>query len=215
MNGEPSMRFLGGVVVGAIITSVFAASMHDFSQIKDWPSWAQAYLASIALVIAIYIPWKIDERQRKRALEQEQKRAYTLAHQIKPEIEDIVFWADAQIDLFKSDQSFLGNEYVTQNIIAMKQWKISLPELLSEGVENAYLFSTPLARALAQMMAGLRQYNRHIDDTLDEKAPPLPMSYYRELLTSVLKNAQSANAEIRKMLKWQKSAIQEQIWLFY
>lgn len=197
------MRFLGGVVVGAIITSVFAGSMHDFSQIKDWPSWAQAYLASITLVIAIYIPWKIDERQRKRVLEQEQKRAYTLVHQIKPEIDDVVFWADARIDIFKSDQSFLGSEYVYQNIIAMRQWKISLPELLSEGVENAYLFSTPLAQALAQMMASLRQYNRHIDDTVDQKAPPLPMSYYKELLTGVLKHAQSANREISKMLKQQ------------
>lgn len=195
------MRFIFGVIAGAGVAGTLAAVTHDFGAIKEWSSWAQVYVASLAVIIAIYIPWRIDKEQKSRADEDIKKRALVLAYLVKPEIDDIIFWVDAQIDLFKSDAKYLGDDHINRNIIAMKSWKIMVTPALEEVERQAHLFKMPLAKPYIRMMAELRKYNRHIDDTLEEKAPPLPMSYYKELLRGTLELAKDANRQIRPMLK--------------
>ncbi|MBX3520468.1 MAG: hypothetical protein KF835_10690 [Xanthobacteraceae bacterium] len=124
---DETRKVFATLLVAAVIALVFGIPLGAFLQIFsskqqiDWAAWFQAIFSILGIAIAIYVPWRIHQREREEKAHEQKLQAHGIALLLKPEL----------ITLKGALERRLKSQEITGTVL--------LPTGLKESLDRLYL----------------------------------------------------------------------------
>ena len=120
----------------------------------------QAFAAVVALVLSIYVPYRLDAKARLRSDEEQRLQVHALILAIFPELAEV----DANFRVL--EEKWEGIRCTTlrgpEAIPTLKTFLLDVPPILDSSHKQLYLLGEREGKTLAQLLALAWQYNRLI-----------------------------------------------------
>jgi hypothetical protein len=156
------MGFLLGLAVGLFVGIASMLSMVLLNDVKDAGAWAQAIGGICAVAVAVYIPLRIRDDQRKAAAAERGLKTKALAIAIYPDIEHIQMSAVDLLSSLESEIKFLGDE-VRDYVPAQKDArKLPIPPGMMRWHDQIYLLGEIPGQKILQLISNSEQLERDL-----------------------------------------------------
>ena len=150
-----------GVAIGAVGTLLFSTRVSGVVNDGALAAWVQAGSAAIALGIAIFVPYRLDERARSRAENERRMKARAISKAIFPELLEARAALDGTVARWRgATGGILGAGSVAQ----LAAFRMRVPPSLESAFDQLYVLGEPAGPSLMQLKSVMAQYNRMIDE---------------------------------------------------
>jgi hypothetical protein len=150
-----------GLAIGAVGTLLFSTRMSDIVNDGALAAWVQAGSAAIALGIAIFVPYRLDERARTRAENERRMKARVISKAIFPELLEARAALDGAMARWRGARGGIAG---AGSVARLAVFRMRVPPSLEGAFDQLYVLGEPAGPTLMQLKSVMAQYNRMIDE---------------------------------------------------